>query len=69
MYLAQRPFKGIPSDGPDSGNAIHHVVARRAVRFPPSEKGFAKHKDTKGTAHKMMRMMFVIHKENFDGHT
>jgi hypothetical protein len=38
--------------------------------FRHLEKGFAKDdKDTKGTAHKMMRMMFVLHKENFYGHT
>jgi hypothetical protein len=70
MYLAQGPFKGTPSDGAESGNAIHRVVTRRAMRSSLSEKGSAKDdKDTKGTARMMMRMMFVINKENFDGHT
>jgi photosynthetic reaction center cytochrome c subunit len=62
-------LKGVPAD--QIIPAMQFITASLGVQcdFCHLEKAFEKDdKEAKGTARKMMRMMFAINKDNFDGH-
>lgn len=62
-------LKGVPAD--QIMPAMQFITASLGVQcdFCHLEKAFDKDdKEAKGTARKMMRMMFAINKDNFDGH-
>jgi photosynthetic reaction center cytochrome c subunit len=69
VYKNIQVLKGIPAD--QLIPAMQFVTASLGVQcdFCHLENAFEKDdKDTKQTARKMMRMMFAINKDNFDGH-
>ena len=68
VYKNIQVLKGFPSD--QLVPAMQFVAASLGVQcdFCHLENAFEKDdKETKGTARKMMRMMFAISKDNFDG--
>jgi len=69
VYKNIQVLKGIPAD--QLIPAMQFVAASLGVQcdFCHLENAFEKDdKETKQTARKMMRMMFAINKDNFDGH-
>ncbi len=69
VYKNIQVLKGVPAD--QIVPAMQFITASLGVQcdFCHLENAFEKDdKETKQTARKMMRMMFAINKENFDGH-
>src|SRR6266849_6302912 len=69
VYKNIQVLKGVPAD--QLIPAMQFIAASLGVQcdFCHLENAFDKDdKETKQTARKMMRMMFAINKENFDGH-
>jgi photosynthetic reaction center cytochrome c subunit len=69
VYKNIQVLKGIPAD--QLIPAMQFITASLGVQcdFCHQENAFEKDdKETKQTARKMMRMMFAINKDNFDGH-
>src|SRR5260370_22899453 len=69
VYKRMWGLKGVPAD--QLIPAMQFIAASLGVQcdFCHLENAFDKDdKETKQTARKMMRMMFAINKENFDGH-
>ena len=69
VYKNIQILKGVPAD--QLIPAMQFITASLGVQcdFCHLEKAFEKDdKETKQTARKMMRMMFAINKDNFDGH-
>src|SRR3982074_3481357 len=69
VYKNIQVLKGVPAD--QLIPAMQFITASLGVQcdFCHLENAFEKDdKETKQTARKMMRMMFAINKENFDGH-
>jgi hypothetical protein len=69
LYKNIQVLKGVPADQliPPSNSAQPLLGVQ--CDFCHQEKAFEKDdKETKQTARKMMRMMFAINKDNFDGH-
>jgi photosynthetic reaction center cytochrome c subunit len=68
-YKNIQVLKGVPAD--QLIPAMQFITVSLGVQcdFCHQEKGFEKDdKETKQTARKMMRMMFAINQDNFDGH-
>src|SRR4030081_3962751 len=69
VYKNIQVLKGVPAD--QLIPAMQFITASLGVQcdFCHLENAFEKDdKETKQTARKMMRMMFAINKDNFDGH-
>ena len=69
VYKNIQVLKDVPAD--QLIPAMQFITASLGVQcdFCHQEKAFEKDdKETKQTARKMMRMMFAINKDNFDGH-
>jgi hypothetical protein len=69
VYKNIQVLKGVPAE--QLNPAMQFIAASLGVEcdFCHVEKAFEKDdKETKQTARKMMRMMFAINKDNFDGH-
>ena len=69
VYKNVQVLKGVPAD--QLIPAMQFITASLGVQcdFCHLEKAFEKDdKETKQTARKMMRMMFALNKDNFDGH-
>src|SRR6266478_6361958 len=69
VYKNIQVLKGVPAD--QLIPAMQFIAASLGVQcdFCHLENAFDKDdKETKQTARKMMRMMFAIHRDNFDGH-
>jgi len=69
VYKNIQVFKGIPAD--QLMPSMQFMTASLGVQcdYCHSENAFEKDdKETKQRARKMMRMMFAINKDNFDGH-